>query len=71
MEILDEKVNAHLPHYSTLKKFWNGFFQTFQAGLLCFSGGSISGWLFGNLFNPPPANFRVQKKNVCDVTKCS
>ena len=33
MEILDEKVNAHLPYYSTLKKFWNGFFQTFQAGL--------------------------------------
>ena len=27
MEILDEKVNAHLPYYSTLKKFWNGFFQ--------------------------------------------
>ena len=39
MDILDEKVNAHLPHYSTLKKFWNGFFQTFQAGLLFFSGG--------------------------------
>ena len=37
--ILDEKVNAHLPYYSTLKKFWNGFFQTFQAGLLFFSGG--------------------------------
>ena len=37
MEILDEKVNAHLPYYSTLKKFWNGFFQTFQAGLLFFS----------------------------------
>ena len=40
MEILDEKVNAHLPYYSTLKKFWNGFFQTFQAGLLFFSGGN-------------------------------
>ena len=38
--ILDEKVNAHLPYYSTLKKFWNGFFQTFQAGLLFFSGGN-------------------------------
>ena len=35
----DEKVNAHLPYYSTLKKFWNGFFQTFQAGLLFCSGG--------------------------------
>ena len=34
MEILDENVNAHLPYYSTLKKSWNGFFQTFQAGLL-------------------------------------
>ena len=40
MQILDEKVNAHLPYYSTLKKFWNGFFQTFQAGLLFFSGGN-------------------------------
>ena len=40
MEILDEKVNAHLSHYSTLKKFWNGFFQTFQARLLFFSGGT-------------------------------
>ena len=40
MEILDEKVNAHLPYNSTLKKFWNGFFQTFQAGLLFFSGGN-------------------------------
>ena len=38
MEILDEKVYAHLPYYSTLKKFWNGFFQAFQAGLLFFSG---------------------------------
>ena len=38
--VLDEKVNAHLPYYSTLKKFWNGFFQTFQAGLLFFSGGN-------------------------------
>ena len=44
---LDEKVNAHLPYYSTLKKFWNGFFQTFQAGLLFFSGGSLpcDSWL--------------------------
>ena len=40
--VLDEKVNAHLPYYSTLKKFWNGFFQTFQAGLLFFSGGSTT-----------------------------
>ena len=39
MEILDEKVNVHLPYNSTLKKFWNGFFQTFQAELLFFSGG--------------------------------
>ena len=40
-KILDEKVNAHLPYYSTLKKFWNGhgFFQTFKAGLL------FSSWL--------------------------
>ena len=32
----------HLPYYSTLKKFWNGFFQTFQAGLLFFSGGQVN-----------------------------
>ena len=40
MEILDDKINAHLPYYSTLKKFWNGFFQRFQAGLLFFSGAT-------------------------------
>ena len=37
LEFLDENVNAHLPYYSTLKKFWNGFFQMFQAGLVFFS----------------------------------
>ena len=37
---IDEKVNAHLPYYSTLRKFCNGFFQTFQAGLLFFSDGN-------------------------------
>ena len=37
-KILDEKVNAHLPYYSTLKS--SGLFssKTFQAGLLFFSG---------------------------------
>ena len=41
MEILDEKVNAHLPYYiQHTEKFWNIFFQTFQAGsMLFFSGG--------------------------------
>ena len=33
MEIIDEKVNALLPYYSTLKKFWNVFLQTFQANI--------------------------------------
>ena len=36
MEILGEKVNAHLPYYSTLKSSEN-FFQTFQAGILFFT----------------------------------
>ena len=40
-QYLDEKVNAHLPYYSTLRKFCNGFFQTFQAGLLFFSDGIL------------------------------
>ena len=43
----DEKVNAHLPYYSTLKKFWNGFFQTFQAGLLFFSSLVLDLSIFG------------------------
>ena len=51
MEILDEKVNAHLPYCSTLKKFWNGFFQTFQAGLLFFSGQSVR-WRSLTLLSP-------------------
>ena len=35
MQILDEKVNAHLPYYSTLKKFWNGLEETIPELFQC------------------------------------
>ena len=37
-----EKVNAHFAFVQHTEKFWKMFFQTFQAGMLFFSGRECS-----------------------------